>query len=113
MNIPNGKWDEYNWDESSGLGTFSREVEHPESADGFPELVHVDVQAQPSKPGQIGWTAAREAFNGLPGSSTIGQRAVHIDRHGHGLCLGYYEGISVPIPYPGRPPMPKLLYYQE
>lgn len=104
-----GAWDEYNWDEATGLGTFSREVEVGDTVD----LVHVAVKLQPSKPGHPGWSVARETFNGLPGAATVGQRAVHIDRHGNGLCLGYYEGITVPVPYPGRPAMPKLLYYQD
>jgi hypothetical protein len=84
-------WDEYNWDEQTQCGTFTREIEHP---NGDVEEVPVDSAYQPNP-----------VITGKP--------IVHTDRHGHKIALGYVEGIRTPIAYPGRPPMGRILYYAE
>ncbi len=99
------KWDEYNWDPNSGMAVFSTETEHPS---GEVELTHVDYRMQPTSPDHAGWYAQRATR-----TNRKYRTAVHTDKSGHALVIGYEEGIREPIPYPGRNPMPKILYYQE
>ncbi len=95
-------WDEYTWDESTGCGHFYEEVEHPN--DDI-ELRMVTFIRQPSKPAHDNWSRRTDV--------TIGPKVVHMDRHGHILCTRYTQGITEPIPYPGLPSMPKLIYWDH